>query len=80
MEVRAIEPDGTAIEGMRVNEDSFTIQIRDFGGSFHSFRKQELRALEYQSEATPMPSYRDRLSPADIDNLVAYLASLRGGA
>lgn len=76
--VRAVRRDGSVLEGMRVNEDSFSIQLRDLGGGFHSLRKQQLQTLEYETEATPMPSYRDKLPPGDVDHLVAYLASLRG--
>ena len=76
--VRAVLRDGSALEGIRVNEDSFTIQLRDLASRFHSLRKRQLQTLEYKSEATPMPSYRDKLSGAEFDNLVAYLASLRG--
>ena len=76
--VRAVRGDGSVLEGIRVNEDSFTIQVRDLANRFHSLRKQQLQTLEYKSEATPMPSYRDKLSPLEIDHLVAYLASLRG--
>jgi cytochrome c oxidase cbb3-type subunit 3 len=76
--VRAVRGDGSALAGMRVNEDSFTIQVRDLENRFYSLRKQQLQRLEYQPEATPMPSYRDKLSPLEIDHLVAYLASLRG--
>ncbi|HLM98268.1 MAG TPA: c-type cytochrome [Bryobacteraceae bacterium] len=76
--VRAVRGDGSALEGIRVNEDSFTIQLRDLANRFHSLRKQQLQTLEYKLEATPMSSYRDKLSGAEVDHLVAYLASLRG--
>ncbi len=76
--VRAVQQNGVELEGVRVNEDSFTVQIRDFANRFHSFRKQELRSLEYEPEATPMPGYRDKLSAPEIDDLIAYLANLRG--
>jgi cytochrome c oxidase cbb3-type subunit 3 len=76
--VRAARRDGSVLEGIRVNEDSFTIQLRDLNGVFYSLRKQQLQDLEYEIEATPMPSYRDKLPPEDVDHLVAYLASLRG--
>ena len=70
---------GAPVRGIRVNEDSFTIQIKDASGRFYSFRKdgvRELRRLEHQ---TPMPPYGE-LPAADLDDLVAYLASLRGRA
>lgn len=76
--VRAVLQDGAVLEGVRVNEDSFTVQLRDFANHFQSLRKQELKSFEYKQEATPMPGYRDKLSPEEIDDLVAYLATLRG--
>jgi cytochrome c oxidase cbb3-type subunit III len=76
--VRAVQSNGSALEGIRVNEDSFTLQLRDLANRFHSLRKQPLQTIEYKPEATPMPSYRDKLSATELDDLVAYLASLRG--
>jgi putative heme-binding domain-containing protein len=76
--VRAVRNDGSVVEGMRVNEDSFSIQLRDTANRFYSLRKQQLQTLAYEKGATPMPGYRDKLSAAELDNLVAYLASLRG--
>ena len=69
------EPETT---GVRVNEDSFTIQIKDANGRFRSFEKAKLVTLEKQLGKTPMPSYADSLKGADLDDLVAYLTGLRG--
>ena len=69
---------GQEVRGMRVNEDTFTIQIRDGDNRFRSFRKQELMTLERQPERSLMPSYNDQLSATQLDDLVAYLSSLRG--
>ena len=78
MVLRVMLADGAVLQGIRVNEDSFTIQVRDYAGNFRSLRKQQLRKLEYKADATPMPTYKDKLTPEDTDDLVAYLASLRG--
>jgi cytochrome c oxidase cbb3-type subunit III len=77
LQVRAVLPDGREVTGARVNEDTFTIQIRDVGNRLHSFYKDELRALHKDWGRSPMPSYKDALSSAEIDDLVAYMASLR---
>ena len=75
----AVTPSGGApVRGVRVNEDSFTIQIKDASGKFHSFRKSEVAELRRLQKETPMPSYERQLSSSDLDDLVAYLASLRG--
>ncbi|MBZ5621515.1 MAG: c-type cytochrome [Acidobacteriia bacterium] len=68
---------GAAVRGIRVNEDSFTIQLKDAGGRFHSFRKPELKDLRRLEKETPMPSYEGQLAAAELDDLVAYLASLK---
>lgn len=68
---------GQTVRGVRVNEDTFTIQLRDARGRFHSFRKAELKELKKESGVSTMPSYKT-LAAAELDDLVAYLASLRG--
>lgn len=76
--VRATRADGSEIRGIRVNEDVFFILIRDAGGTVHSLRKSALARVERQLDATLMPSYAARLNEAQLDDMVAYLAGLRG--
>src|SRR5262245_37938570 len=76
--VRATRADGTEIRGTRVNEDVFYVLIRDTAGRVHSLEKAQLTKLERQLEASLMPSYESRLSAAQLDDMVAYLAGLRG--
>ncbi len=78
LEVTVVTGAGEAVRCLRVNEDSFTIQCRDRAGQFHSFRKSELKSLERLSGRTPMPSFARLSTAADLDDLVAYLAALRG--
>jgi cytochrome c oxidase cbb3-type subunit III len=73
---RAVTKDGKVIEGMRVNEDSFTIQLRDANGDLRSIQKFEMKSIEPEPGKTFMPSYKDKLTPAQINDLVAYLSSL----
>ncbi len=63
---------------MRVNEDDFTLQLRDDAGRFHSLDKRDLKSLEKRRQMSLMPGYADALSEAELDDLVAYLASLGG--
>ncbi len=64
------------VKGMRVNEDSFSIQVRDASGKFHSFRKAEVR-IDRAPNVSIMPAYK--MTDSELDDLVAYLAGLRGG-
>ncbi|MGB2623302.1 MAG: c-type cytochrome [Candidatus Acidiferrum sp.] len=76
--VKATTDTGETTEGIRVNEDTFTIQIKDGQGNYHSFRKQGLKVLRKLRGQTPMPGFEGVLSAADMQDLVAYLASQRG--
>jgi len=76
--VEATTLSGEIVRGIRVNEDTFSIQIKDGSRGFHSLRKQELKELRKLRGETPMPSYEQILSAAELQDLVAYLASLRG--
>ncbi|MBK5295802.1 MAG: c-type cytochrome [Vicinamibacteria bacterium] len=75
--VRAQPRGGAEVTGVRVNEDTFTIQIRDQQGRLHSFRKADLQRLQPVPEMSLMPSYRDTLNRAEINDLVAYLMMRR---
>jgi cytochrome c oxidase cbb3-type subunit 3 len=76
--VRAVPANGAEVRGIRVNEDVFWITIRDAGGNVHTLQKSDLTRLDRELEATLMPSYESRLSGPQLDDLVAYLGSLRG--
>ena len=76
--VRVIKADGSAVRGIRLNEDTFTLQVRDQAGRLHSFRKSETKAIQKEDGISLMPGYGDRVKGDDLDDLVAYLASLGG--
>ena len=69
---------GTQVTGIRLNEDTWSIQVMDFGDRVHSFWKQDLAELRLERR-TPMPSYKDRLNAEEVKDVVAYLVGLRGG-
>jgi len=74
--VRIVSEYGT-YEGMRINEDAFTVQMRDLSGEIYSFNKQELISYEKVPGHSLMPGYAPVLDEGDIDDLVSYLMSLR---
>lgn len=78
MLVEAVTADGLTIRGIRMNEDSFTIQIKDSKSAFHSFRKADLRELRKLRNKSLMPSYQADFSDDELTDLTAYLAGLRG--
>lgn len=76
--VHVVAKDGHAFDGTRAAEDSFHIVIKDAQGNFHSFRKADLRELKKEPGKSVMPTFKEKLSDAQINDLVAYLASLKG--
>ena len=76
--LQVVTKDGRTLTGTRVNEDGFSIQLRDLAGEIHSFWKDELDTLDKQWQRSPMVSYEARLTPERMDDLVSYLVSLRG--
>lgn len=75
---RAVDKDGHVTEGIRVGEDSFSIVLRDAQGNLHGFSKPDLAKLEKESGKSIMPSFKDTLSSAQMDDLIAYLSTLKG--
>ncbi|MDQ6706571.1 MAG: c-type cytochrome [Acidobacteriota bacterium] len=69
--------DGQAVSGVRLNEDTWSIQVRDFDDKLHSFWKQDLLELKVDRR-TVMPSYRTRFAEQEIDDITAYLTALGG--
>ena len=74
--VEVVSANGAKIRGLLVNEDVFSIQIRDASNRFHSLEKRQLRDLRRPKDQSLMPRYD--LAGAELDDLVAYLAALRG--
>lgn len=75
--VTVVPKSGPSLTGQRVNEDSFSIQIRDSAGGAHSYLKEDLTRIDRQRGKSPMPSFKDQLSETELTDLVAYLASLK---
>ena len=71
--ITIVTREGKRIRGIRVNEDTFTIQIRLPDESFVSFDKQAVRSVIHETKSF-MPPYR--FSGNDLRNLLAYLSSL----
>ena len=67
---------GKSIRGVRLNEDSFSIQIRDGEGRLQSLLKRDLKSMDV-IRRSPMPSFKGKLSDAQIDDVIAWLVNGR---
>jgi putative heme-binding domain-containing protein len=75
--VRIVTRDGKVIEGRRLNEDTFTVQLADLDGRLISLLKADLREYRISTVST-MPSYEKELSSQELADVVSYLLSLKG--
>ena len=75
--VRIVTKDGKTINGRRLNEDTFTVQIIDDQERLLTLAKADLREFTIL-KASPMPSFTNTLTPQEMADVVAYLASLKG--
>ena len=74
--VRLVTNDGKTETGRLLNQDGFSVQLIDSSGQLRSFARSGLREFTIVT-TNPMPSYADKLSAQDLDDLVRYLSSLK---
>ncbi len=74
--LKVTRADGTRVEGLRMNEDTFSLRIMDLDENLWHFGKKELRSIE-RIETSTMPDAAATLTASEVDDLVAYLFSLR---
>jgi cytochrome c oxidase cbb3-type subunit III len=71
-------PDGQTLRGIAKNEDTFSLQLLDTEQQLHLFQKKNLKAVSHERKSL-MPAYsEDLLRSADLQDLIAYLETLRG--
>lgn len=69
--------DGKTLTGRRVNEDTFSVQLRDEGLRLHSIAKADIKTYDL-AKTSAMPSVAGKLTPDELADLMAYLLSLKG--
>ncbi|MBZ5592956.1 MAG: c-type cytochrome [Acidobacteriia bacterium] len=74
--VTVITRDGKRITGVRINEDTFTVQLRNASQNFQMFQKDEVQQVIPETKSL-MPAYSS-LDKDDMQNLLAYLDTLHG--
>jgi len=79
--VAVVTSDGTKLQGVVLNEDSFTVQMLDTREQLHAFEKSKLRSYVKTRESL-MPAYDAKALPEkDLKDLIAFLlaANEKGG-
>jgi len=70
--------DGREIRGVRRNEDTFSVQMVDASGQLHLLDKLKLASVTVDNKSLMPGDYKTRLSPAELDSIIAYLRVQRG--
>jgi putative heme-binding domain-containing protein len=74
--LRCSDASGNQYEGYVLNEDTYTVQFIDMNQQLHSLAKSGLKRYAVE-KISKMPSYKDKLSEAELRDLVTYLSSRR---
>jgi putative heme-binding domain-containing protein len=62
------------------NEDNFSLQLERLDGTFQFISKSDLERLEYNSRGLEHSGYGASLSPAELNDVVSYLAREAGSS
>lgn len=73
---KVITKDGQSRSGFLMNEDTYMIQILDFQKGLMAIPRSQFKDYGVD-KGSAMPSYKGKLSDAELDDVVAYLASLK---
>lgn len=74
---RVVTRDSTAITGRLLNRDTFSVQLLDSKEQIRSFLISNLREHGFLDQS-PMPSYKEKLTPQEVADVVSYLGTLKG--
>lgn len=74
---RVVTKDGQTVTGRLLNEDTFSVQILDSKENLRSFKIADLKEHGFMAKS-PMPSFKDKLTAAELSDVVGYLTSLKG--
>jgi putative heme-binding domain-containing protein len=74
--VQVVLKSGQTVTGMRLNRDDVSIQLRDTRDNLKSFLMQNVAEVRYDKPSL-MPAYAS-MNQKDLENVIAYLHSLKG--
>jgi cytochrome c oxidase cbb3-type subunit III len=67
---------GREVTGLVRNEDNFSIQLESLNGEFYLLDKTDVASIVRAARPLMPSDYAKRLSPAQVQDIVAYLASV----
>jgi putative heme-binding domain-containing protein len=71
--VHVVTKTGASLDGVMRNQDAWSIQFMDMGGTLHSFDRGELASVTIRPGSIMPTDYDKRLSPDEFRDLLAFL-------
>ncbi len=75
--VKVVLKDGKTISGVERSIDNFSVQLIDLTGRYYSFVREDVTSMGREPRSL-MPSYEKLFTQSEMNDLLAYLVSLRG--
>jgi putative heme-binding domain-containing protein len=72
---RVVLQDGTTVTGLLLGHDTFNVRLLDTKEQLRSFVKADVKSHGFIE--SPMPSYKNTLTPQELADIVSYLSTLR---
>jgi len=74
--VNVVTAEGKVIQGLRINETNFSIQLREENGRFHSFMKRDLEEFRVADKSLMPENVVEQLTVRQLHDLFAFLMTL----
>ena len=76
--IKIVTSEGKRITGVEKGFDNFSAQLMDERGNFYSFERANVTSMQREFRSLMPEGYGTMLSSAELNNLLAYLITLRG--
>jgi putative heme-binding domain-containing protein len=77
--ITVVTKDGRTIRGLEKSLDDYSVLLMDLAGKVYSFDRSDLKSVERDKKSL-MPEYGNVFTSTEMNNLLAYLLSLKGPA
>jgi len=74
--VQVITGEGKVLQGLRINETNFSIQLREENGRFHSLMKRDLEAFRVMDKSMMPDNLAEQLTVKQLHDIFAFLMTL----
>ena len=76
--ITVLTREGKKIVGVERNFDNFSAQFVDLSGKYYSFLREDVTSMTREPRSLMPSTYGKMLGESEVNDLVAYLNSLRG--